>query len=259
MENEAPFGPQIQLKKVDPPPLEMKEAELLPASPSALAKPSAPATASLAEVMESQFNVKLTETQRANLLGYTKSISETYLSQAPLICAGTGCPFLKNCPLAQNGITLPTDKMCPVEQVAIASWKQKFYESSGVHEDHPQKELIYSLIDELVSHSILQTRVFWQASQNGKVIKEECIGVNSEGDPIYTTRLDPSLDYLLRIGDKKVRVLRELLATPRAQVEAKRYTSADPSTSAANILKELSKLNGVKKIEGAFVQVNLDR
>jgi hypothetical protein len=173
------------------------------------------------------------------------------------MCAGTDCPFLKNCPLFQNGVSLPTNKQCPVEQVAIRNWKQKLYDASGVGEGHPQRELIYSLIDELVGHAIMQTRVFWQASQNGKAVKEECIGVNADGEPIYTTRLDPSLDYLLRIGDKKVRILRELIATPRSQVESKKFTSSDPSTLSVKLLNELAKLAGTKKIEGPHIKIDL--
>jgi hypothetical protein len=257
MANESIFGPQVQIKKNEGQPEAIKaEIVAVPESGGAMV-PRAPLP-TLADLVEGYGHAKLTETQRKNLTKYTEDITETSVSQAPLVCRGTECPFRSNCPLFQNGVQLPIDKQCPVEQVAIAGWKRKFYESAAVPEDHPNKELIYLMIDDLVAHTVIQTRVFWQASQDGKIIKEECIGVNADGDPIYTTRLDPSLDYILRLGDRKQRLLRELLATPRSQIEAKRYTSNDPSTQAAKALAELAKLQGVKKIEGGFLRINLD-
>jgi hypothetical protein len=253
------FGPQVQTGRLPEPdpekPIEVT-AEIIRAPDNYLTI-KAPPPPSLDVVVERDLNQNLTVQQKANLSAFSQAMCAGHANAAPLICQGLSCPFLKNCPLYQNGVILPEGKSCPVEQVAVNGWKYKFYESAGVTDNTPNRDLIYSLLDDVVGFVIIQQRILWEAAQRGQVVREECIGLNADREPIYATRLDPSYDLFIRLTSSKMKILKELLATPKAQVEAKRYANNDPSTQAAKALAQLAQLQGVRRIESSTLKVDL--
>jgi hypothetical protein len=250
------FGPQVQTGKLPDPeePIEVK-AEMIPSTPQ-LPTIKAPPP-SLDVVVERDLKQSLTPQQKSALSAFSQAMWAGHANAAPLICQGVSCPFRLNCPIFQAGIPLPEGKACPVEQVAVNGWKHKFYESAGVDDETPNRDLIHSLLDDVVGFVVIQQRILWEAAQNGKVVREECIGVNADGEAIYAARLDPSYDLFIRLTNSKIKILKELLATPKAQSEAKRHASNDPSTQAAKALVMLAQMQNTKRIEAKSVQVDL--
>jgi hypothetical protein len=253
------FGPQVNTgPKIVP-------THLVPVEKAPLAAP--PPTPALVPVVKDLPEPKqlseyvggdLTPEQKESLDTFSKKMRSGLSSAVPMVCRGIGCPFIEICPLQQAKIELPRNKTCPVEESVIQAWKRDFMVYSNIPDDHEQKALIYQLIEELATMVAIQTRVAWANAREPEIFRDEVIGANQQGDPIIAKRLNPSLDLLQRIGTNKLKILRELLATPRAEVEAKRKMGIDPSSQAAATMAKIAKLQGAKQIEAGYMRVELN-
>ena len=112
---------------------------------------------------------------------------------------------------------------------------------------------IVAIVDDLAVEVALATRVLWKASIDPDPLQKNVIGTNFKGDPLEVQQLSPILDFLLRIHDRKLRKLRELLVTPRSKAEAGRLGFDDPASKASGAQAAASKL--LKDMDGPQTQI----
>lgn len=195
----------------------------------------------------------MTTQQAAILDDYSARIRIGPAANLPMICMGLECKFYNSCPLVEAKLNLPLGQKCPVETSALDMWRQDFLESYNVSKKHPQYALMIRLVDQMVGLEGLENRLMWHAAKDPEILKRETVGFSQQGTPIEAERLNPMLDFILRLKAAKLKMLREMLATPRAEAEARRRLGQDPGSQTAQAQAALA---GNKP---AFVQVSIGK
>lgn len=251
------FGGDVKVKTPELPATEpVRDVSILPSMPSPLAIPEDTVDTSLA----SYITTELTPTQKEALNKCGDKLRTGPSNAVPMLCRGLACPYVQVCPLHMNGVPLPEGKICPVEQAAVDSWRRDFITAANIPDDHPNRMLIGLLVDDIAATVAYQARIGWANAIEPEIFRDEVIGISDNGEPIVAKRLNPSIDLSNRTMGNKLKMLRELLATPRAEVEAKRKIGIDPSSQAAASMAKLNRLKnqgGQPVIQAAFVRVDL--
>ena len=164
-------------------------------------------------------------------------------------CHGMECPFVSQCPLAKNDVTLPLNQECPVEEHLVDTWVEDAGIAFDVDEQHKEYPFIMALLGELALILLVQTRLGWVLSKDPAPISTEVMGMNSRGEAMEVRRIHPGLEHLDKIVPKKIRILRELIQTPRSKIEAGRMGWKDPSSRAAEAQAKAEKLKALKERE----------
>lgn len=264
----SPFSSEVRLSRVPELPDPLPQPEQVdfddPVAMEAMALPpalvSAPPAAPLvlirppeAKPLSAYIASPMTPGQAAILDDYSSRIRIGPAANLPMICAGDSCKFYKNCPLVEAKLNLPLGQKCPVETSALDMWRQDFIQAYNVSDKHPQYALMVRLVDQMVGLEALEGRLMWWCAQDPEILKHEVVGFSQQGVPIEADRLNPMLDYILRLKDRKLKMLREMLATPRAEAEARRRLGQDPGSQTA---AAASALNGAKP---GFVNVTIGK
>ncbi len=239
----SPFGPDVS-KSLTP------VAAILPAAPASTGVAIVP--------LSERVGGELTPGQKDVLDRYFKKAISGMEAMSPMICRGQACVIYNSCPLREAGLNLPEGKQCPVEDSILVATRAKIIAGCGIPEEHEKRDLALMMVDEIMLTVMKQLRVAWYSSQNPEVMKETVIGVSQDGSPIYSEQLDPTMDWLLRASGAKIKMLRELLATPRAEVEARRKMGMDPSTAASAALAKINQLRAGGSVEASYIRIDLD-
>lgn len=255
------FGPKVNLgnkpKEVEIVPRQAPHNEPVKMVPyqGELVPAMIPVAKELAEPkpLSEYISTDLTSEQRAALDKAGNKLRAGPSGAIPMQCRGANCPFVQVCPLHMNAVALPVGKFCPVEEAVMQAWKRDFIMWAGIPDDHENKALIYLLVDDIAASVAYQTRIGWANAIEPDIFREETVGVSQDGEPIVSRRLNPSLDLLNRTMSNKMKLLRELLATPRSEVEAKKKMGIDPSSQAAAAMAKLNRMN----IKSATFKVDL--
>jgi len=240
------FGPQVTtsdpapaLAPKAPEPLDTS-SPLVPATPSSLEgvkqlprrKPSQVAERNVLEYIAGAD--ALTELQKATVTaGQRRRVKAPIGGTIPLICRGLECKFLGYCDLHKANIPLPFEKPCPLEQNLADQWRDDFLASIDYDDTGEHSATIRSIVDELVGMLILQSRVAQDTARDAAIERTMNIGFSFQGQPIEATKLYPGFDLLLRIAHARMKLLAQLLATPRAKADSGRLESNDPGTKTA--------------------------
>jgi hypothetical protein len=174
----------------------------------------------------------LDEATKAKMTVVSKRLEAGPTARVPMLCKGPQCPFIGLCELSRSNIPLPLDQECPIELFVIDGWKERFLEGIEV-EKQENSVWITQLVEDLAIEVALQTRMLGKLAMEPDPIQKSAIGINFKGDPIEMKQLHPGMDLLLRVHDRKLRKLRELLGTPRSKAEAGRLGFNDPSSKVA--------------------------
>jgi hypothetical protein len=160
-------------------------------------------------------------------------------ARVPMLCKGTSCPFIGYCELHRTGVDLPIEQECPIEMFVMDSWKDGFLEAIEA-DKNDNSTYIRMLVDDLAIEVVLQSRILASAGLDPHPMMKSTM-FNFKGDPVEIKQLYPGLDLLLRVHDRKLRKLRELLATPRAKAEAGRLGYDDPSSKVSQAQQAAAK------------------
>lgn len=258
----SPFSEEVRLTKRPAPmpdPLPHPDAQPEEGPPPVLELPTAPPVGQTirppeAKPLSAYIADPLTAQQTQALDEFSARLRLGAAANLPMICLGIECKFHSNCPLAKAAVNLPLGQSCPVETSAIDMWRQDFLESYNVSKKHPQYALMIRLVNDMVSYEAIENRLMWKAAQDSDILKREVVGFSQQGVPIEAERLNPMLDYILRLKDRKLKALREMLATPRAEAEARRRLGQDPGSQTASATAAL----GGSKPAG-FVKVTIGK
>lgn len=209
--------------------------------------------------MSNKLTVALDPLQQASLDRWSQRARFGAGAQMTMKCAGQDCPFIEQCPLwnprpdmqgnKPAPIPLPVGLPCPVEEHLQDLWLQDFMVTFQIREDDPDIGMLRMLVGGLLTLLMQENRLAWTAASNPKVLSEDCIGFTKDGDPLMIQKLSPVLDQMTKLAPAKVRILRELLATPRSKVEAKQKGWNDPSIRAAEAQVRAKKLRDLREIQ----------
>lgn len=265
----SPFSSQVRTKKEAPPPVLPDPLPTPDAAPVPVEPTVAPPDIELPPAVLPTLQLAPTQTAGKTLSGYIASpmsteqaaILDDYSARIrigpaanlPMICMGLECKFYNSCPLVQAKLNLPLGQACPVETSALDMWRQDFIEGYNISKKHPQYALMIRLVDQMVGLEGLENRLMWYAAKDPEILKRETVGFSQQGMAIEAERLNPMLDFILRLKAMKLKMMREMLATPRAEAEARRRLGQDPGSQTAQAAAALS---GTKP---AFVQVNIGK
>lgn len=231
------FGPQVTTSDPVPAPKPAETVLPVPVAPTegrALPrrKPTAVAERNVLEHIAGAD--QLSELQKATIIAeQRKRVKAPIGGTIPLICRGLDCKFLGYCSLHKANVLLPMDKPCPLETNLAEQWRDDFLSSVDFDDGADHSATIRSIVDELVGMLILQSRVAQDTSRDASIERESDMGLSFQGQPIKTSRLYPGFDLLLRIADKRMKLLAHLLATPKARAEAGRLELNDPGSKTA--------------------------
>ena len=177
---------------------------------------------------------QLTELQKATIIAeQRKRVRAPIGGTIPLICRGLDCKFLGYCSLHKVGALLPMDKPCPLETNLADQWRDEFLASIEFDEGSMHSAAVRSMVDELVGLIVVQSRIAQDTAKDPSIEKEMDIGTSFNGQPMKGSRLYPGFDLLLRIAEKRMKILAHLLSTPKSRAEAGRLAPVDPGTKAA--------------------------
>lgn len=196
---------------------------------------------------------QLTPAQKAALEVEELKLLVGPTARVPLLCKGIQCPFIEHCSLAKAQVPLPLDRDCPVESFAIESWKAKFLDDIEIDKNENSASIV-ALVDDLAVEVAMQTRILWRMGKEADPIQKTVMGMNHKGQPLEIQQLNPVMDYLLRVHDRKLKKLRELLVTPRAKAEAGRLGFSDPASKASSAQAAASEI--LKNMDGPTAQIS---
>lgn len=266
------FGKQVTHTKREPEPQpapqKQPEAAIVPAAPAAPA-PAVPARQGLLhrdkkidlpepKPLSGYVTAPLTSKQKAALDLAWNKLRKGAAARGPMVCQASQCVFLQHCDLAKAKVPLPKGEDCPIDLSILEAWRRDFLQFANVSPDHHNYGLIVNMIDDLVVEVMLQSRVMMNFSSDPDILRDEVIGINPEGDPIVAKRLHPGLDFLLRVNDRKLRKLREMLATPKAEVDARRKTGEDPASKTAELRRRVEEATRQAGKGPEYVKVDLN-
>lgn len=174
--------------------------------------------------------------------GQNKRVASPIGGTIPLICRGLECKFLGYCDLHKASIPLPFEKPCPLEQHMIDSWKDDFLRAIDYDDTGEHSATIRSMVDELTGLLVLQSRIAQDTARDGSIERSVNIGFNFQGAPIETTKLYPGFDQLIRLSQAKMKILANLLATPKSKAETGRLEANDPGSKTAAMHAAAAKL-----------------
>lgn len=255
MASQNGFGPQITTGKPGRKPQGPQAAPQSPQAPSVSSEaPPVPARKDLpAKPVRSLGHYRgapMTTEQQQALHRWSRKARQGPVSHLPMICKGPECPFVHQCPLVKEGVAEPIGEECPVEDHLRELWVADFLEGLGVDEAHPDFPVVQALVSDLSFDLLIQNRFAWTLANDPDPVRKEVIGINNNGSPIEVQKVNPGLEFLNRLGTKKIKLLREILATPRSKAEAGRMGWKDPGTQAASAqakAEKLKELAGRKK------------
>lgn len=252
------FGPQVTLSDTPA----KAPAQAPPAAPDAPLATSAPPafvpTKRRGDVPQHSIlnflsGENVTEVQKASMKAAEDRLRYGPGSSSPMLCKGLECPFLGYCDLHKSGIMLPLDEQCPIEQYMIAQWRDNFLGSLDYDIPGEHSAAVKMLVEDMAVEMVLQSRITKEAGSDPRVERPATIGLNMKGEPIEVTKLNPGLDLLLRINSSKLKILKDLLGSPRAKAEAGRLQSNDAGSAAAAAHKAANKMvpqaTGPKRLE----------
>lgn len=171
--------------------------------------------------------------QASGMQRWAKRVRQGPATQMTMHCSGKACPFYSQCPLVKEEIDLPVGEKCPVEEMAMDMWVTDFLVAYQITEEHPDYTPVRHLLGLLAMDMAVQLRVAWQLSNEPEIMTLDVIGTNQQGDAIEVRKVHPVLEFMNKQGSQILKKLKELLATPRAKVEAGRLGWQDPSSQAA--------------------------
>jgi hypothetical protein len=166
-----------------------------------------------------------------------ENLEHGYHAMVPLMCHGSACPMAAVCPLYQNGFTYMINKLCPIEQHLMSTYTSKIMEVLKID---PDNHVEVMMAGELAKIDIYEMRLNHRMS-NEDFIKQQVIGVDDEGVPLYREELHVAAQWDETLSKRKLKYLDSLLATRKSAAGAGAGIASDPSTQAANIKRLLDK------------------
>jgi len=171
-----------------------------------------------------------------------------HAGKLPMLCTGMQCPFASYCELVENDVDLPVGDPCPLEDFAVDAFMDEFKEHYKLDERDPQAFWVLQLMRDLAGDMVVQTRVNQSLAMDPAPIDTAFGGISFSGQALEITKLKPTLDYMLRLNANKLKIIKEMLGTPKSKAEAGRLGADDPSSSTADAQARANKLRQLAQL-----------
>jgi len=172
----------------------------------------------------------VTEAAMKTLAQFARRMVDGYQAAVPMICLGQKCPYYNMCPVVKAELSPPLLKPCPVETHLFDNWKKQKMVELEVDSDDEMMAIDRNQINELAELEILQLRANWEMAMDPQTVREKCVGVDDNGDPIMTEIENPRINVISKLGKEKGRLLDDLVATRKARVKAGAGNTKDASS-----------------------------
>jgi len=133
-----------------------------------------------------------------------------HLYDLPMICAGDGCIMQATCPFTEVQAAYPVSKPCPVEKAQVARWVEDYLTQIGEDEINAAD---MSLVRELVSIHIAQSRIAACLSTNPNPMIKVSIGFDKDGNKVEQERENPLNKERIALAKSMERLMRNLHMT----------------------------------------------
>lgn len=185
----------------------------------------------------------LSDEQRTKMHAAGKRIKKyQHLSKLPMICMGIQCPFARYCELVENDVDLPVGDPCPLEDFAVDCFIDEFKEHYALDDGDPQSFWVLQLMRDLAGDVVVSTRINMSMALEPAPVESTFGGIAFGGQALTVTKLQPTLDYMLRLNASKLKLIKEMLGTPKAKAEVGQLGANDPSSSTADAQARANKL-----------------
>jgi len=176
----------------------------------------------LAKIDPSLFFPETWSTEQRNrgmeALSGGRRLKQGSISAIPRKCDPSTCPGSdKYCPVLKEGLD-PSGYKCPVEMALVFNFAYSYARQLNVDLDDPEQIVEATMIRDLVDQDIQQIRKSEMLAQEG-FIKENCVGLDANGTPVFKDELHAAVDYEDRILKRKKQILNALLATREAKAK----------------------------------------
>jgi len=172
----------------------------------------------------------VTEAALKTLGQFARRMIDGYQAAVPMICMGQKCPYYNLCPVVKAELSPPLLKPCPVETHLFDDWKRQKMIELEVDADDDMMAIDRNQINELAELEILQLRANWEMAMDPQTVREKCVGVDDNGEPIMTEIENPRINVISKLGKEKGRLLDDLVATRKARVKANMGNNKDASS-----------------------------
>ncbi len=185
----------------------------------------------------------LSDEQRTKMQAVGQRIKKyQHVSKLPMLCMGLQCPFARYCELVENDIDLPIGDPCPLEDFAVDAFIDEFKEHYNLDEKDPQSFWILQLMRDLAGDTVVSTRINMSLALDPEPVESTFGGIAFGGQALSITKLQPTLDYMLRLNNSKLKLIKEMLGTPKAKAEVGQLGANDPSSSTSDAQARANKL-----------------
>lgn len=177
----------------------------------------------------------------------------------PMICLGVNCPINKLCPIYRHTPDLvPLGEPCPIEDLSVEKLRSEVHNSvaNQLGEDTVDF-LVDTIIDDLITTIIMQTRIIGKISHEGKWLQDVPVlmDFSKKGDdPSVASKEEshPLFDQYIALQNHKNKLLEALVATPQAKVRANIISVKDESIVLAERRDKTRKLREMEEMIGDY-------
>jgi len=177
---------------------------------------------------------ELTSEEKGIIQKHSYALKSGLFAIVPLRCPGNGiCPFSDACPYVQLNKE-PIGDPCPIEQDVAVESTQRYIEEFNV--DPLTQYSQYRLVLMLARLDVYEMRVVLQLSHSDAALftQEDTVGITPDGRVVTQTTIHKAWEILNSIDNKRLKIMRALVATPREQYkkEAALKTTDDKASTA---------------------------
>jgi hypothetical protein len=141
-------------------------------------------------------------------------IKSLMFTSIPMVCKASECMFAQTCPLQTAG-NAPEGYPCPYESAIVKNHMADYMEQLDVDVDNLVE---LSMIRDLVDQEVQYFRKT-QALAKDDFIQSFVVGVDSNGDPVISTRLHLAVDYEDKIHKRRSVLFKALLASRESKAK----------------------------------------
>lgn len=190
--------------------------------------------------------LKLTETEKKNIIEYVIRIKYGSTTWLALTCSGAECIYKESCPLVEAK-KAPLGKKCPFEELAIQAWERDYISALGTD---MEDKIDRTQIHELIESDLMIARANTMLGLEG-FIMDNPVGVDQEtGQAINRKEEHIAINVRERAQKRRDKLMKAFLATRESKANVIAKTS-DPAAYQATLRTRMQEELDKKKVINA--------
>lgn len=169
----------------------------------------------------------------------------------PMLCKAEKCPYADVCPLVEMG-KAPEGERCPLE---IATILNKFEDYSREFQIDDTNVVDMNLVKDLIDCDVQIQRAENKMAVDGDFIEDMVVTVTESGEVITNPQLSKASEYKEKVMNKKHKILELMHSTRKSKAGDKLTVQLDPSTYAAQLMKDMQNMSNEDIIDGEYSEL----